>query len=245
MNATKKKTLLQRGWKTKEPMPVVYNERTPMEFFDFIVIDECHQSIYNLWKQVLDYFDAFQIGLTATPDNRTFGYFEKNIVSDYGYKKAVEDGVLVPYNVFEIETKITKEGSKISIGEYIDTREKLTRKKFWNQLDEDVEYSNKQLDDKVVNVNQITLIIQAVRDQLPYVSLIRSRELMVGSLKYLRCSSLPRAIAMPTTSSTSSAASLPKKISSAKRSPTAPAKDLKRKTLKQYCNNSGCLIIHA
>jgi type I restriction enzyme R subunit len=138
-----------------------------MEFFDFIVIDECHQSIYNLWKQVLDYFDAFQIGLTATPDNRTFGYFEKNIVSDYGYKKAVEDGVLVPYNVFEVETKITKEGSKISIGEYIDTREKLTRKKFWNQLDEDVEYSSKQLDDKVVNVNQITLIIQAVRDALP------------------------------------------------------------------------------
>ncbi len=116
------------GYKRKEPMPVVYNERTPMEFFDFIVIDECHQSIYNLWKQVLDYFDAFQIGLTATPDNRTFGYFEKNIVSDYGYKKAVEDGVLVPYNVYEIETKITKEGSKISIGEYIDTREKLTAK---------------------------------------------------------------------------------------------------------------------
>ena len=156
-----------KKWKPKEPMPVVYNERTPMEFFDFIVIDECHQSIYNLWKQVLDYFDAFQIGLTATPDNRTFGYFEKNIVSDYGYKKAVEDGVLVPYNVFEVETKITKEGSNISIGEYIDTREKLTRKKFWNQLDEDVEYSSKQLDDKVVNVNQITLIIQAVRDALP------------------------------------------------------------------------------
>lgn len=156
-----------KPWKKKEPMPVVYNQKVPMEFFDFIVIDECHQSIYNLWKQVPDYFDAFQIGLTATPDNRTFGYFDKNIVSDYGYKKAVEDGVLVPYNVFEIETKITKEGAKISIGEYIDRREKLTRKKFWNQLDEDVAYSNKQLDDKVVNINQITLIIQAFRDALP------------------------------------------------------------------------------
>jgi type I restriction enzyme R subunit len=156
-----------KTWKKKEPMPVVYNEKVPMEFFDFIVIDECHQSIYNLWKQVLDYFDAFQIGLTATPDNRTFGYFDKNIVSDYGYKKAVEDGVLVPYNVFEIETKITKGGARLSIGEYIDRREKLTRKKFWNQLDEDVEYSGKQLDDKVVNKDQIRLIIQTVRDQLP------------------------------------------------------------------------------
>jgi type I restriction enzyme, R subunit len=156
-----------KSWKKKEPMPVVYNQKVPMEFFDFIVIDECHQSIYNLWKQVLDYFDAFQVGLTATPDNRTFGYFEQNIVSDYGYQKAVEDGVLVPYNVFEIETKITKNGAKLTIGEYIDTREKLTRKKFWNQLDEDVEYTSKQLDDKVVNTNQIRLIIQAVRDQLP------------------------------------------------------------------------------
>ena len=67
----------------KEPLPVVYNEKVPVEFFDFIVIDECHRSIYNLWKQVLDYFDVFQVGLTATPDNRTFGYFNKNIVSDF------------------------------------------------------------------------------------------------------------------------------------------------------------------
>ncbi len=151
----------------KEPMPVVYNARTPMEFFDFVVIDECHRSIYNLWKQVLDYFDAFQVGLTATPDNRTFGYFNTNLVCDYGYQKAVEDGVLVPYNVFEIVTKITAEGSKIEIGEYIGKRQKLTRKQFWNTLDEDVEYSAKQLDDKVVNPNQLRLIIRAVKEQLP------------------------------------------------------------------------------
>ncbi len=157
----------EKTWKKKEPMPVVYNQKVPMEFFDFIVIDECHQSIYNVWKQVLDYFDAFQIGLTATPDNRTFGYFNKNIVSDYGFQQAVEDGVLVPYNVFQIQTKITKDGAKISLGEYIDRREKLTRKKFWNQLDEEVEYSSKQVDDKVVNPNQIRLIIRTVKEQLP------------------------------------------------------------------------------
>lgn len=152
---------------SKEPLPVVYNEKIPMEFFDFVVIDECHRSIYNLWKQVLDYFDAFQIGLTATPDNRTFGYFNQNLVCDYGYQKAVEDGVLVPYNVFEIVTKITQQGEKLSLGEYVGTREKLTRKEFWNILDEEVEYKSNQLDDKVVNPNQIRLIIQAVRDNLP------------------------------------------------------------------------------
>ncbi len=151
----------------KEAVPVAYNEKVPIEFFDFIVIDECHRSIYNLWKQVLDYFDVFQIGLTATPDNRTFGYFNQNLVSDYGYEKAVIDGVLVPYNVFTLETKITKEGSKISIGEKVDKRERLTRKKFWEAIDEDIEYSGKQLDKDIVNPSTIRTIIRAVKENLP------------------------------------------------------------------------------
>lgn len=159
----------EKQWKQKEPVPVVYNEKVPMEFFDFIVIDECHRSIYNLWKQVLDYFDAFQIGLTATPDNRTFGYFNQNLVCDYGYQRAVEDGVLVPYNVFEITTRITQQGSALALGEYVGSREKLTRRQFWNTLDEDVVYTSKQLDDKVVNPNQIRMIVRAVKDQLPVI----------------------------------------------------------------------------
>ena len=113
MKVPKKKIRTKQNLQPKEAVPVSYTEKVPIEFFDFIVIDECHRSIYNLWKQVLDYFDVFQIGLTATPDNRTFGYFNQNLVSDYGYEKAVIDGVLVPYNVFTIETKITKQGSKI------------------------------------------------------------------------------------------------------------------------------------
>ncbi len=145
---------------TREPLPVVYNARVPMEFFDFVIIDECHRSIYNLWKQVLDYFDAFQVGLTATPDNRTFGYFNQNLVCDYGYQKAVEDGVLVPYNVFEIQTKITQQGANISIGEYVGKREKLTRKQFWSTADEEVAYTGQQLDREVVNPNQIRLIVR-------------------------------------------------------------------------------------
>lgn len=154
-------------FEAKAPVPVAYNEKVPIEFFDFVIIDECHRSIYNLWKQVLDYFDVFQVGLTATPDNRTFGYFNQNVVSDYGYEKAVIDGVLVPYDVFTIETRITKEGGKIPVGEYVDKRERLTRKKFWEAVDEDVEYSGKQLDKDIVNLHTIRTIVQAVRDSLP------------------------------------------------------------------------------
>ncbi|MGL2967406.1 type I restriction endonuclease subunit R [Flavobacterium sp. XGLA_31] len=151
----------------KEAIPVGYNEKVPIEFFDFVVIDECHRSIYNLWKQVLDYFDVFQIGLTATPDNRTFGYFNQNLVSDYGYEKAVIDGVLVPYNVFTIETEITKNGNIIKMGEQVDKRERLTRKKFWEALDEDEVYSGKQLDKDIVNPSTIRTIIRATKENLP------------------------------------------------------------------------------
>ena len=80
----------------RKPMPVVYNGKIPPEFFDFIVIDECHRSIYNLWRQVLEYFDAYLIGLTATPDTRTYGFFRKNVVSEYAHEQAVADGVPHP-----------------------------------------------------------------------------------------------------------------------------------------------------
>ena len=71
---------------TGKPRDVAYNPRYTPEFFDFTIIDECHRSIYNVWQQVLDYFDAFLVGLTATPDGRTFGFFNKNIVSEYTHE---------------------------------------------------------------------------------------------------------------------------------------------------------------
>ena len=151
----------------KEPMPVVYNEKIPIEFFDFIVIDECHRSIYNLWRQVLEYFDAFLIGLTATPDKRTFGFFNENIVSEYSHERAVADGVNVGYDVYTIETEITSQGARIEAKEYIDVREKLTRRKRWEQLDEEVNYAGKQLDKDVVNPSQIRNIIKAFKNKLP------------------------------------------------------------------------------
>lgn len=154
-------------WDKSKPVPVLYNPKVPVEFFDFVIIDECHRSIYNLWKQVLDYFDSFLIGLTATPDNRTFGFFNQNVVSEYTHEQAVADGVNVGYNVYTIETEISKKGGAIWKGEYVDHREKLTRRKRWEQLDEDKIYSSKQLDDEVVNPNQIRLIIKTFKAHLP------------------------------------------------------------------------------
>ena len=154
-------------WLPKEPVPVAYNEKIPIEFFDFIVIDECHRSIYNLWKQVLDYFDAFLIGLTATPDKRTFAFFHENVVSEYSHEDAVADGVNVGYDVYLIETEITENGARIHAHEYVEKRERLSRRKRWEQLDEDVEYSARQLDRDIVNPSQIRTIIRAFKEKLP------------------------------------------------------------------------------
>lgn len=160
-------------WQPKEPMPVVYNEKLPIEFFDFIVIDECHRSIYNLWMQVLQYYDAFQIGLTATPDNRTFGYFNQNIVSEYTHEQAIADGVNVGFDVFLIETQITQQGGTIWKGEYVERREKLSRKKRWELQDENENYTANQLDKDIVNPNQIRLIIKTFKEHLPEIFLDR------------------------------------------------------------------------
>ncbi len=151
----------------KEPLPVVYNPQLPIEYFDFIVIDECHRSIYNLWQQVLDYFDAFLIGLTATPDKRTFAFFHENVVSEYTHEQAVADGVNVGYDVYTIETEITKKGAELKAKRLVAKRDKLTRKKRWELLDEDLEYSAKQLDRDVVNPSQIRKVIRTFREKLP------------------------------------------------------------------------------
>ncbi len=153
-------------WQPKEVPPIEYNEKLPLEYFDFIVIDECHRSIYNLWMQVLDYFDAFQVGLTATPDNRTFAYFQQNIVSEYSHEMAVADGVNVGYDVYLIETKVTKQGATLWKGEYVEHRERLSRKKRLELQDEDEAYSSNQLDKDIVNPNQIRMVIRTFKEHL-------------------------------------------------------------------------------
>lgn len=147
----------------KQEKFVRYNPAVPVETFDFIIIDECHRSIYNLWKQVLDYFDASLIGLTATPDKRTFGFFNENIVAEYTYEQSVVDGVNVGYDVYSIETEITQKGAKLKAKEWVDHRERATRKKRWAETEEDTTYTGKELDKSVVNVSQIRKVIQAMK----------------------------------------------------------------------------------
>ena len=150
----------------KKPMPVVYNGKVSPEFFDFIIIDECHRSIYNLWRQVLEYFDAYLIGLTATPDNRTYGFFRKNVVSEYAHEQAVADGVNVGNEIYVIDTERTKHGGQLKALQQVEKRERLTRRKRWETQDEDFTYAAQELDRAVVNPDQIRTVVRTFRDKL-------------------------------------------------------------------------------
>jgi type I restriction enzyme R subunit len=145
---------------------VSYNPKIPIETFDIIITDECHRSIYNLWRQVLEYFDAFIIGLTATPSKQTLGFFEQNLVMEYPHDRAVADGVNVGFEIYRIKTKITEEGSVVKPGVYIPKRDKLTRKQQWEELNEELHYSPSELDRSVVAVDQIRTILRTFHDKL-------------------------------------------------------------------------------
>jgi len=150
----------------REPVPVTYNPNIPIETFDVIFTDECHRSIYNLWRQVLEYFDAYLIGMTATPSKQTFGFFNQNLVMEYNHEQAVADGVNVNFDVYRIRTQITESGSKVEAGLFVDRRDRETRRVRWEELEEDLEYDADALDRSVVATDQIRTVVRAFKEKL-------------------------------------------------------------------------------
>lgn len=146
--------------------PVAYNPSIPIETFDVIFTDECHRSIYNLWRQVLEYFDAFLVGLTATPSKQTLGFFNKNLVMEYGHEDAVADGVNVDFDVYRILTEISQQGSRVEAGMFVDKRDRLTRERRWEQLDDDLVYAAPVLDREVVAEDQIRTVLRTFKERI-------------------------------------------------------------------------------
>ncbi|WP_432023234.1 DEAD/DEAH box helicase family protein [Streptomyces parvus] len=159
---------------------VGYSAELPPDYFDVIVIDECHRSIYGSWLPVLEYFDAHIVGLTATPIGPTFAFFQDNLVSQYTYEEAVADEVNVDYDVYRISTRITREGSKIPASteavmpngtiERVNTVlahvDRMTRAQHWRQQEEDDEYKPFDLNARVESPSQIRTVIETFRDRL-------------------------------------------------------------------------------
>ena len=148
------------------PIPIAYSRRMPPETFDIVIVDECHRSIYGRWRQVLDYFDAFVVGLTATPSAHTYGYFQKNLVAEYPYERSVVDGVNVPYEVFRIRTEIGERGGRIPARFTVPRRDRHTRRQRYEELTNDFLYTSRELDRTVIAPNQIRTVLETYRDTM-------------------------------------------------------------------------------
>ena len=174
----------ERGADDAAPQTVTYNPKIPIDTFDVIIVDECHRSIYGKWRHVLEYFDGFIIGLTATPYEQTRNFFNQNLVSEYRHEQAVGDNVNVGYYVYRIETEITQTGSTVAAGNYVAKRDKHRRLN-WEELDEDIEYTETQLDRDVVATHQIRTVIQTFKDKL-FTELFPNRRIVPKTLIFAK-----------------------------------------------------------
>jgi type I restriction enzyme R subunit len=154
------------GWVPDAPVTVAYNSDIPPETFDLIVVDEAHRSIYGQWRGVLEYFDAHVVGLTATPGKQTFGFFKQNLVSEYTYPQSVADNVNVDFDIYRIKTQISDQGSTIEAGTVVPKVDRRTRAQRYEALDEDLEYTSRQLDRAVTATDQIRTVLETFRAKL-------------------------------------------------------------------------------
>ena len=164
-------------YKIDEPMVELGDNITlPKDYFKFIIIDECHRSIYGKWKSVLDYFDkACVLGLTATPTPEAFAYFDNNIIEKYTYEDSVLDGVNVPFRIFDIETKRTLQGGEIQEGTEIVEVTKRTGIESIIKPNQNIVYQADDLDKSVIDENQIKKVLSEYRDSI-YTDLYPDRE---------------------------------------------------------------------
>jgi type I restriction enzyme R subunit len=149
-----------------QPVEVSYNPKVPIETFDVIVVDECHRSIYGVWRQVLDYFDSFVVGLTATPTKQTLGFFNQNLVTEYTHEQAVADGVNVDFDIYRIQTAMTEQGGLLESGLVTGVRNRQSRKVRYEKLDDPYQYKAKELDRAVVAKDQIRTVIKTFKEKL-------------------------------------------------------------------------------
>lgn len=164
------------GEKAESEIELGKNLKLPPDHFQFIIIDECHRSIYGKWQSVLKYFkNAKILGLTATPTPEAYAFFNKNTVEEYTYDDSVVDGVNVPARVYRIKTNVTEHGGAINIGDIITdmTRDGIELPSY--MAEERVDYGAKQLNRSVINPSQIEEVVRTYMEAV-YTDLYPERE---------------------------------------------------------------------
>jgi type I restriction enzyme R subunit len=151
---------------TGPPVEVGYQPHLPPESFDLIIVDECHRSIYHKWKQVLDYFDAFLVGLTATPSVDTVAFFRQNVVSRYPYEQSVVDGVNVDYQAYRLRTRISEDGATLEAGSRLELFDRYRNQSESHAIGDDLDYTATELGRSVIAEDQIRKVLATYRDHL-------------------------------------------------------------------------------
>ncbi len=148
----------------------------PPDYFQLIIVDECHRSIYGKWKAVLDYFSkAHVLGLTATPTPEAYAFFNNNIIEEYTYEDSVVDGVNVPNRVYRIKTEVTEHGGAIKAGTKVTETVRKTGKETDYTAPQRVDYNSQELDRSVINADQIRKVLVAYKKSI-YEDLYPDRE---------------------------------------------------------------------
>ena len=148
-----------------EEITLPENPNLPHDYFDMIVIDECHRSIYGNWRKVLEYFDTARLlGLTATPVPETMAFFNNNRIVNYTLEKSIVDGVNVDNRVYRIKTEATENGGAILKGEHLKVETRYTGNIEEVSNRETKNYSKTELNRSIINPSQIKLILTTYRD---------------------------------------------------------------------------------
>ncbi len=152
------------------------NPLLPSDYFDLIIIDECHRSIYSEWQKVLTYFKSARlVGMTATPIPETLAFFDKNVVAEYTYERSVLDDVNVAFRIYRIKTALTEEGGRIEEGD----RLAVTARKDHAQREQTAvaerPFDAKQLNRSIIVRDQVRKILERYRDAV-YTELYPERE---------------------------------------------------------------------
>lgn len=155
----------ESGNDNEQEHKVTGKAKLPHDFFDLIIIDECHRSIYNDWGKVLEYFDtARMIGLTATPTPEAEAFFDRNTVINYTYGESVRDHINVEYIPYLIKTQANFEGGTIAAEERIKERSNYTKKEEVLLNTHERTYTPEELNRSIINPSSIRLVLEKYRD---------------------------------------------------------------------------------
>lgn len=152
------------------------NPLLPPDFFDLIIIDECHRSIYSDWKKVLTYFKTARLlGMTATPIPETLAFFDANVVAEYTYEQSVLDDVNVGFRIYRIKTELTEEGGEISEGDKLSVTARKDNARRMQTALSDRAFGSKELNRSVLVRDQVRKVFEEYKNAV-YTKFFPDRE---------------------------------------------------------------------